>query len=102
MYIDVWDHFTNSRNLFSKDGLHLNRVGKARLGRVLDVGVKYELKRIKAKLPKRGAQPVWASQTMPVQQVLRQDGQVEFRPLSVDRVTRIGNQEVVRSDAVNV
>ena len=38
MYIDVWDHFSNDRSmfacLFNRDGLHLNRVGKARLGRV--------------------------------------------------------------------
>ena len=32
MYVDVWDHFSNDRSLFSEDGLHLNRVGKARLG----------------------------------------------------------------------
>ena len=34
--------FINDRSLFSGDGLHLNGVGKARLGRVLDEGVKYE------------------------------------------------------------
>ena len=58
MYVDVWDHFINDRSLFSGDGFHLDRVGKARLGRVLDEGVKYELIRNKAKLPKRGTQPV--------------------------------------------
>ena len=48
MYIDVGDHFSND----SGDGLNLNlnRVGKARLGRVLDEGMKYELKINKAKL----------------------------------------------------
>ena len=61
MYVDVWDHFSNDRSLFSGDGLHLNRVGKARLGRVLDEGVKYELIRNKAKLPKREVQPVQIS-----------------------------------------
>ena len=30
MYVDVWDHFNNDRSLFSVDGLHLNRAGKAR------------------------------------------------------------------------
>ena len=47
MYIDVWDHFSNDRSLFSGVGLHLNRVGKERLGRALDEGVKYQLKRNK-------------------------------------------------------
>ena len=25
MYVDVWDHYSNDRSLFSGDGLHLNR-----------------------------------------------------------------------------
>ena len=80
MYVDVWDHFSNDWSLFSEDGLHLNRVGKARLGRVLDEGVKYELIRNKAKLPKRRIQSVQTSH-----EVIIGDGQVEFRPLSVDK-----------------
>ena len=43
MYVDVWDHFSSDRSLYGKDGLHLNRVGKARLGRVLDEGMRKEL-----------------------------------------------------------
>lgn len=35
MFVDLWDHFSYSRSIYGKDGLHLNRVGKARLGRVL-------------------------------------------------------------------
>ena len=45
MYVNVWDHFSRDRSLYGKDGLHLNRVGKARLGRVLDEGVRKELER---------------------------------------------------------
>ncbi len=49
MYVDVWDHFNRDRSLYSKDGLHLNRGGKERLGRVLDDGVKKELERNRTK-----------------------------------------------------
>ena len=91
--------------MFSGDGLHLNRVGKSRLGRVLDKGVKYELIRNKAKLPKSGAQPVQTSPEVVIGTPneastigTQTDGQVEFRPLSVDRSIETGNQEVVRSD----
>ena len=34
-YFDVWEHFCSDRSLYSRDGLHLNMVGKARFGRVL-------------------------------------------------------------------
>ena len=104
MYVDVWNHFSNDRSLFSRNGLHLNRVGKARLGRVLDESVKYESIRNKAKLP----QPVQTSREAVIGEpnevstiVSQTDGQVEFRPLPVDRGTETGNQEVARSDAVD-
>ena len=32
MFVDVWDHFNRDRSLYGKDELHLNSVGKARLG----------------------------------------------------------------------
>ena len=44
-YLDVWEHFCSDRSLFSRDGLHLNSVGKARLGRVLDQKVREITKR---------------------------------------------------------
>ena len=47
MFVDVWDHFNRDRSLYGKDGLHLSSVGKARLGRVLDEGVRKELERNK-------------------------------------------------------
>ena len=34
-YFDLWHHFCLDKILYSRDGLHLNCVGKARLGRVL-------------------------------------------------------------------
>ena len=34
-YFDLWHHFCLDKTLYSRDGLHLNCVGKARLGRVL-------------------------------------------------------------------
>ena len=108
MYIDVWDHFSNDRSLFSGDGLHLNRVGKARLDRVLREDVEYELIRNKAKLWKRGAQPVESSREIVLYERnnvstigTQTDGQVEFRSLSVNRSTETGSQKVVRSDALN-
>ena len=45
MFVDVWDHFNTDRGLYGKDGLHLSSVGKARLGRVLDEGVRKEIER---------------------------------------------------------
>lgn len=39
-FVDVQDHFNSDRSLYGKDNLYLNRVGKARLGRVLDEGVR--------------------------------------------------------------
>lgn len=38
--IDLWDHFNCDRSLYARDGLHLNGIGKARLGRVLDENVR--------------------------------------------------------------
>ena len=35
LYFDLWHHFCSDRTLYARDGLHLNCVGKARLGRVL-------------------------------------------------------------------
>ena len=35
-YFDLWHHFCLDRTLYSRDGLHLNCVGKARLGRVIE------------------------------------------------------------------
>lgn len=34
-FFELWHHFNRDRSLYSRDGLHLNSVGKARLGRVL-------------------------------------------------------------------
>ena len=34
-YFDLWHHFCLDRTLYAVDGLHLNGVGKARLGRVI-------------------------------------------------------------------
>ena len=45
MFVDLWDDFCTDRNFYGKDGLHLNRIGKARLGRALDEGVRRELKK---------------------------------------------------------
>ena len=45
MFVDVWDHFSKDRSLYGKDGLHLSSVGKARLGRVLDEGIRKELEK---------------------------------------------------------
>ena len=34
-YFDLWHHFCLDRTLYARDGIHLNCVGQARLGRVL-------------------------------------------------------------------
>ena len=34
-YFDLWHHFSSDRTLYARDGIHLNCVGKARLGRVI-------------------------------------------------------------------
>ena len=39
-YVDLWDHFYYDRSLFAPDGIHLNEVGAARFGRLLNDGVK--------------------------------------------------------------
>ena len=38
-YINLWDHFYNQPILFRNDGLHLNSVGSARLGKLLNDAV---------------------------------------------------------------
>ena len=38
-YLDLWSNFNGQNNLFARDGIHLNSVGNARLGRVLDQGL---------------------------------------------------------------
>ena len=35
-FIDMWNDFYNQHRLFQKDGLHLNSVGSARMGRLLN------------------------------------------------------------------
>ena len=35
-FVDTWDHFCYDRSLFAKDGVHLNQVGSARFGRLLN------------------------------------------------------------------
>lgn len=39
-YINFWDSFYNKDFLYNKDGLHLNKVGAARLGRLLNDHIK--------------------------------------------------------------
>ena len=39
-FINTWDHFYQKSELFSNDGLHLNCVGSARLGRLLNEEVR--------------------------------------------------------------
>ena len=39
-FVDTWDHFYHDRSLFTPDGIHLNDVGSARFGRLLNEGVK--------------------------------------------------------------
>lgn len=39
-FVDTWDHFYYDKSLFSGDGVHLNEVGAARLGRLLNDAVK--------------------------------------------------------------
>ena len=38
-FTDMWDHFYEKASLFRGDGLHLNPVGSARLGRLLNDAV---------------------------------------------------------------
>ena len=35
LFFDLWHHFCLDRTLYARDGIHLNCVGKARLGRVI-------------------------------------------------------------------
>jgi len=46
-FSNFWDHFVDKEYLFRKDGYHLNDVGDARLGRLLDTEVRKNLKKIK-------------------------------------------------------
>ena len=39
-FVNTWDHFYHDEYLFSKDGVHLNQIGAARFGRVLNDAVK--------------------------------------------------------------
>ena len=39
-FVDTWNHFYRKPDLFNKDGLHLNEVGSARLGRLLNEAVR--------------------------------------------------------------
>ena len=39
-FIDLWNHFYDQRMLFNRDGLHLNAVGSARFGRLLNDALK--------------------------------------------------------------
>ena len=34
-FFDLWHHFCSDKTLYARDGIHLNCVGKARLGRVI-------------------------------------------------------------------
>ena len=34
-FVNMWNHFYRNKNLFQKDGIHLNSVGAARFGRLL-------------------------------------------------------------------
>ena len=38
-FLNLWNHFYDQRILFNHDGLHLNPVGSARLGRLLSDAV---------------------------------------------------------------
>ena len=42
LFVDVGDHFNKNRSLYSRDGLHLNRAGKATFSSVPDEGVRKE------------------------------------------------------------
>ena len=39
-FVDTWDSFYHDRSLFKHDGIHLNQVGAARFGRLLNDAVK--------------------------------------------------------------
>ena len=44
-FIDCWDNFYHDRSLFSRDGVHLNAVGSARFGRLLNNAAQNFLRR---------------------------------------------------------
>ena len=37
-FINVWDEFQDQKLLYARDGIHLNSIGNARLGRLIDTG----------------------------------------------------------------
>lgn len=46
MFDDVWDYFNRGMSPYDKDGPHLNHISKAKLGRVLNEGVRIDLEKI--------------------------------------------------------
>ena len=52
MFVDVWDQLNKDRRPYSRDDLRLNRAGKARLGRVLDEGMRKKLQENKTQVQK--------------------------------------------------
>lgn len=51
-FINFWDRFSNERNLYSPDGVHLSDIGNSRLGCILDK----EIRKIHANLKLRPTQ----------------------------------------------
>lgn len=69
-------HITCDRIFFGKDARHLNRDGKARLGRVLDYDVRLELRRTQVEEGvafglDRSGQHTWISETHPSGKIAR-------------------------------
>ena len=52
-FIDTWNDFYGKRELFTCDGLHLNTVGSARLGRLINNAVRFFSRRIQQRGPVR-------------------------------------------------
>ena len=52
-FIDTWNDFYGKRELFTSDGLHLNTVGSAPLGRLFDNTVRFFSRRIQQRGPVR-------------------------------------------------
>ena len=52
-FIDTWNDFYGKRELFTSDGLHLNTVGSARLGRLINNSVRFFSRRIQQRGPVR-------------------------------------------------
>ena len=51
-FVDTWDHFYYDHSLFTRDGVHLNEVGAARFGRLLNDAVKEYTKNGRARAPR--------------------------------------------------